>query len=394
MNRTQFAAPLLCLFLSVLWISAMMPGSTSAANAGMATDAASKDAPRLQRLQVGVPQRLNEGPLKGRFPSVIKTKDGTVSVAWEQDIAVPGRRPKQQIYARLAPDGSHFQPAVSLSTSNLKSRQPFLFSATTGVEAVFDQQDASSSFSILDSSLSSAGWSSPSRVASSLYNTALDPVGVQTGDGKIWVLWQQGHGGTWTDAVVQQVGGPQFNLSRDGSAARHPALAAGDHGDLYVAWIDHGNEKPGVSPGVKVRQWDGTRWIKLTPDPYGSADCSNPSLAFHDGNLYLAWAAGASPSSIRVRVWNGSSWGPAPAVLSKPAGSWPEIFVPASGNVYIVWTHKGVIYLQKNSEPAVSVSPGIAGATKPALFVDDNDAAYVVFQTGKMGGGIYYETTQ
>ena len=338
-------------------------------------------------LQVGTPQNLTNDAALESWPSVVGTGSGDILVAWQQNVPVKAKV-QQDIFVRTAPGGGPFNPSVDITNDPWNSREPDLVNTTAGVYAFFQESDPTTvKFKIEDSILSNGTWSAPALVFNSPTFTAFDASGVQTTDGNIWVAWQNGGSGsgTWTDALVEQLGQKKVDLSNDGSAIRHPAIAAGANGQLYVAWADDANESPGVKPGVHVRQWNGIKWSTL-PLPNNLAESAYPSLAYFNGNLYLVWRQGYPTRYLKERVWNGTAWSATTDLANGLNIVSPRIVIPPSGNIYITWANNGVIYLKKNSDPPVVVSGTVTGALNPSLYVDGNDVAYIVFQNGKKGG--------
>jgi hypothetical protein len=341
--------------------------------------------------RVPSPQQLSLTTAGGSAPTIVKTPDGTVIVAWQQNIP-PGKKIQQQIFARTSGDGINFDPVVNVSNSTNRAHDPYLFNGDGGaVHALYEQLlTGAAGFQIMNSDWISPTWTAPFRVSTQRSWTYQDPVGVQVPDGTFWFVTKVYFGsGTGTDAVVQHVGGSgqTFNLSQDGSAVRHPAIAEGINGQIYVGWLDHANERGGVSPGFKVRQWNGSTWTKL-PDVSREGFTAFPVLAYHSGLLYAAWPSHLGVLGIRERIWDGSVWG-GPTVLA--AYSRPrhlQLAVSADGNVFFAWDVGGVVYLQENGNPPLAVSSGIPKAQQPALYVDQNDQAYIAFQNG----AIWYVT--
>ncbi len=235
------------------------------------------------------------------------------------------------------------------------------------------QEPSRGTTSIARSDWSGAAWSAPQNVAGGDYIMSLNPIGVQASDGSTWLARWVRTTGNHSDIVVQQIGGPAFNVSHDGRAWRHPALVAGNSGEVYVAWIDHSSGPRGAAPGVRVAKVTSSGVIALrqpTTDYYAYW----PAVAYHGGQLYVVWLA-TGVRLVRERVWNGSAWGPE---ITLATGDTPRLAVTMGGNVYVAWENKGQIYLQENSAAPQIVS-GLTKAQQPALTVDGSENAHVAF---------------
>ena len=143
-------------------------------------------------------------------------------------------------------------------------------------------------------------------------------------DGKGYV--SEYGGGAWTLLG----GGP---LDADGNPSTNTfnaSLVVDDDGHLWAAWKEGGQ--------VRVARWDGFAWRYHSPS---GADGFNPSLAYADGSLYLAWYSNQAEG---VRVLR----------LEEPTGDWqavggtyradaygsPRIAVLPGGWPVLAWTEK------------------------------------------------------
>lgn len=331
------------------------------------------------------PLRLSQTSAGGSLPSITQASGGTVVVAWQQNVPL-GTKVQQEIFARSSADGLSFGPVSNISQSRTNSREPFLLNTADGnIHAFYQDLPGSvTTWQIIDSVWSAGAWYTPTLVSGVGTWTYQDPAAVQSTDGTVWYVTQAFFGGgTWTDAVVQKLGvtGPGINLSRDGSAVHRPAIVEGDNGQIYVGWLDHGNERPGITPGFKVRQWTGTNWVAL-PDPSNEGYAAFPALAYHSGLLYAAWPSQVAATGIKIRTWNGTVWSPITRLANSTGARFLKLVVTANGNMFAAWDKGGVVYLQENGNPAIALSTGLAYSQQPSLFVDDNDVAYVAFQNG------------
>lgn len=334
----------------------------------------------------------------GSLPSITKAADGTVVVAWQQN--VPYKTiVQQEIFARSSGDGVNFTPAASaasnVSNTTTNSREPYLLNLSGGGVEVFYEDLPSNikTWQIMSSTWNSGTWSAPLRMTTQATWTYQDPVAVQATDGTIWFATQTYFGNaTWTDTVVQQVGGSGlfYNLSKDGSAVRRPAIAAGDNGQVFAGWLDHANERgrpPTPGPGFKVQQWTGSIWTIL-PDPTNEGYNGFPALAYHNGLLYAAWPSAVGTLGIKEKTWDGLKWSAMNLLAPSSGARNLRLIVSQMGNIFITWDSGGIVYLQKNKNKPIILSTGVPRAQQPALFVDENDVAYVAFQNG----AIWYKT--
>lgn len=338
-----------------------------------------------------LPRKLSLTNSGGSLPTIVKTDDGNVVVAWQQNVPL-GLTVQQEIFARSSSDGINFNPQVNVSNTKTNSREPNLFDGDGGKAHLLyeDMSKGATRWQIMNSDWVSGTWSSPLRLTTQTNWTYQDPVGVQASDGTFWFATQTYFGsGTWTDALVQQVGGSGlfYNLSKDGSAVRRPAIAAGDGGQIFVGWLDHANEKPGIKQGFKVRRWNGSLWSSL-PDASSEGYNGFPALAYSNGLLYAAWPSAVGTAGIKERTWNGSAWSSILLLRQGSGARYLKMAVTAKGNIFIAWDKGGVVYLQENTSPPVVVSNGVPKGQQPSLYVDQNEVAYVAFQNG----AIWYAT--
>jgi hypothetical protein len=127
------------------------------------------------------------------------------------------------------------------------------------------------------------------------------------------------------------------------SAARAPSLVLDAEGNPVVAWL----ENNGRTDDVLVWRWNGVTWL-----PVGDMQRAGPTEAESQagpvslvldprGRPLVAWQAGASPSRIFVRAWDGSAWRPLGAPLSARedtlAGD-PSLALAPDGTPYVAWT--------------------------------------------------------
>lgn len=312
----------------------------------------------------GTPQNISSSASPDKWPSIVQNGGGDVVVAWEKDVSSSSK----DIYARIAPGGGAFNAAVNVSNSSALSLQPSLFrNGASDVDVVF-QEGTHLAYSVLHT----GAWSALSMLNTPGSN-AQNAVGAQATDAKNWVAWRMINSLSYNvDAL--QIGGGQYQLSSSGSAAT-PAIVAGANGQVFVAWLDKG---PAANRSdIMVSQWNGSAWVAL-PNP-GTG--TQPSLGFSNGKLYAVWLNG---TAIKQSIWSGSAWGAPTTVGSGTSPKTPKVFVPASGNVFVVWSDGGKIYLSKNGGAKTAVSGTVASSINPAIFVAANDVPYIVWQNGEI----------
>ncbi len=314
-----------------------------------------------------------------RNPSIGWSLNGDVIVAWEQDAYTNGTV-QQDVFARVLQIG-RFGPAVNISINSAQSREPSIFGVGQVASVLYQETSPGGSY-IARSDWSGAAWSAPQNIAGGDYVMSLNPVGVQASDGSIWLARWVRTVGSHSDIVVQQIGGSAFNVSNDGGAWRHPALAAGNSGEVYVAWIDHTYKPSGAVPGVRVAKVTPGGIVAL-PQPSTDYFAYWPSLVYRGGQLYSSWL-GTTVRLIRERVWNGSAWA---RTRTLTTGDTPRLAVTAGGNVFVAFENNGQIFLKKNSATPLLVSGSLSKAGQPALTVDGSGNAHVAFIAG---GDVWY----
>ncbi len=322
---------------------------------------------------------LTRDPAAQRNPSIGWSANGDVIVAWEQNVRINGV-PQPDILARVRQNGT-FGPITNISNDATPSSDPDVFSAGSFASVLY-QDGLPASSVIARSDWSGTAWSTPQAVTGGDYTTSLTPVGVQASDGSIWLARWVRTDGNHSDIIVQQLGGPTFNISNDDRGWRHPTLVAGDQGEVYVGWIDHTYMPKGWAPGMRVARVTTAGVVQL-PQPTTDYFAYWSGLAFHDGQLYAVWLA-TTAGAVRERIWNGSAWG---RQLGYGKGNTPSIAATAGGTVYVVWEKNGQIYLSKNVGKAQLISGSLTTASQPALAVDGSGHALVAFLAG---GDVWY----
>lgn len=117
---------------------------------------------------------------------------------------------------------------------------------------------------------------------------------------------------------------------------------------LYVAWVSNDT--------ILCRTFNGTGWSPVNPNPVQHSE--DPSLAVHDGLLYLAYTAAFSPSRIYIQTFDGVDWSvPSELEGSKPSSS-PTI---CSHNelLYLTYVSQSQLYYQTFDEENWSSPPTI-----------------------------------
>ncbi|MGB8646520.1 MAG: hypothetical protein WCF84_14875 [Anaerolineae bacterium] len=314
-----------------------------------------------------------------RNPSIECAGNGDVFVAWAQDVLKNGVA-QSDIVARVEQAGV-FGLAVNISNSAAASSEPWLFPVGTASSVVYPETVGGPE-SIFRSDWSGAAWSAPQLIAGGDYAGSEGPVGVQSTDGRVWLARWVHNSSRRSYLVVQQLGGPSFVVSQGGSVTRHPALVAGEAGEVYAVWVDHTSQPAGKAPGLRAAKVTASGVVQL-PQPSTDYYAYWPAAAYRGGQLYVAWVA-TSLGLVRERVWNGLAWA---RQVNIAKGDTPRVAVTAGQNVYVTWQASGRIYLKKNLLAPVVVSEGMRNASKPALAVDSAENAHVAFAAG---GDIWY----
>ena len=311
------------------------------------------------------PINLSNNASPDKLPNITINGSGDIVVAWEKDVSTT----KKDIYASIAPGGGSFNSPVNVTNSVPRSLQPDLFNVTpSDVYAVY-QEGAQLAYSILDS----GSWSAINTLSTS-GDSAKTASGAQATDGKKWVT-SIVVTSVMKDAWAIQIGVLQHRLSTSGSAFS-PSIAAGDSGKVFFSWLDKGPS--GTLSQIKVTQWTGSGWSAL---PDASSSGTQPTIAYSNGKLYAVWLAS---KTIKQRIWDGSAWGTVTTAGTGNAPKTPKVFVPASGNVFVVWSDQGKIYLAENGGTKRAVSGTVASSVNPAIFVDSGDIPYVVWGNGEI----------
>jgi hypothetical protein len=316
----------------------------------------------------GTPRNLsNDGAHTDKAPSITINGSGDIVVGWEKDLSTSSK----DVYARVAPGGGAFNPAVNVTHSSAASVQPDLFNVNpSDVYTVF-QEGNNLAYAILNA----GAWSAVTGL-NTAGTRAQNAAGAQASDGKLWVALRSLNTLAY-DVWALQIGGQQYKLSTSGSAAA-PAIATGANGQVFVGWLDKG---PSANRSdIKVKQWNGAGWVAL---PNATTSGSQPSLAYStaNGKLYAVWLKG---TAIQQSIWDGSTWGAITTVATGTSPKTPKVFIPASGNVFVVWADSNKIYLLKEGGLKRVVSGTVGSSKDPAIFVDNNDVPYIVWQNGEI----------
>ena len=156
-----------------------------------------------------------------------------------------------------------------------------------------------------------------------------------------------------------------------GSTALSVSIA-GDGTNPYAAWSEYmhsANNGSGydndTNPQIYVSQWNGTQWVamggSLNIDPSNWA--YDPSIAFLNGSLYVAWTerTPTGNAQLYVKTWNGTGWSlvGAGALNRAPGAGWayhPSLIADAASNtLYLGWVEqlalgqKAQVYISRYS---------------------------------------------
>jgi hypothetical protein len=160
---------------------------------------------------------------------------------------------------------------------------------------------------------------------------------------------QRYSGGTW-----QEFGGSldTFGISGGDGDARHPHLAAGSGGTVFLSYTD---DRGGVD-NIYVLEWDGTSWNELGGSGSGTG-ISNAAVKANRCHLdvdatgapLVTWIddEGGSAETVFVKRFNGASWeelagsASGAGILGQyvPGGN-PSIAVNGDGVPVVAWQQK------------------------------------------------------
>lgn len=134
----------------------------------------------------------------------------------------------------------------------------------------------------------------------------VDPVLASDGS-LLWLSWLDwdGQGGAVMVKTVDE-SFPAARISQWGSWCREPDMQVDASGIVHVVWEER-------SPSGSSVLWSkgGAGGFDQPQELSSGQLCSSPSLSIRpsDGALCLTWVDDAGTSSIRTRIWDGSSWG-------------------------------------------------------------------------------------
>lgn len=190
----------------------------------------------------------------------------------------------------------------------------------------------------------------------------------------------------WDGQRWVAIGKPLHVYSGYLSVARAPSLVLDAEGNPVVAWL----ENNGRTDDVLVWRWNGVTWLPvgdmLRAGPTEAESQAGPVSLVLDprGRPLVAWQAGANPSRVFVRAFDGSAWRPLGAPLSAREDTFagdPSLALAPDGTPYVAWTETdgrtpGQVYVRTWDGTAwkpLSAQAGGAGidrAYSPRLTVD------------------------
>lgn len=314
-----------------------------------------------------------------RHPTIGGPYGTSVIVAWEQDVSTVGGV-QQEVMARVG-SNSTFGPTLNISNNSAHSRAPTIFQKGS-VSTVLYEETSTGPTDVMSSDWTGTEWSSPECIAGGDYSLSFTPIGVQASDGSTWIARWVRTTGNFSDIIVQKIGGPAFNVSKDGRAWRNPNLVAGNNGEVYVAWVDHTYQPVGFKPGVRLAKVTASGVVamrQITSDYFAYW----PWLAYRGGKLYAVWL-GTTSRLIRERVWDGSAWS---RQIVIGTGDKPALAITPRGAIYVAWENNGQILLRRNLAPPAVVSSNVKGAEQVALTTAGTEDAFLAFVAG---GDIWY----
>ncbi|UJF32511.1 dockerin type I domain-containing protein [Paenibacillus hexagrammi] len=140
-------------------------------------------------------------------------------------------------------------------------------------------------------------------------------------NGKLYLTWQENDNSSISQLRIKSYDGTTWSFVDGGGAsglnyntamrANAPALAV-YNGELYVAWCEQSTKTQ-----LRVKKYDGTNWVLVDGgqstglNQNTNYDAYQARLAVFDGNLYATWHEGSPNYHVRVKKYDGISWGSA-----------------------------------------------------------------------------------
>lgn len=125
-------------------------------------------------------------------------------------------------------------------------------------------------------------------------------------------LYVAQYGSVWT-----QVGAGKLNINGSGTHVQSATLATNGTNPAicWVEYVDNENNRSlmTITPQLYCKQWNGSAWNTMGSGSLNqnSSDYVNdPSLAYYNGQFYVAWTE-RSPNGwpqVLVHTYNGSGW--------------------------------------------------------------------------------------
>ena len=256
-------------------------------------------------------------------PAVAVAPDGSVFYAW-----VDGRNGNHEIYVAKYTDANGWQQLAGsaeqggVSNSDSLSNSPSIAVDTSGNPVVaWTESDG------LQSDIHVAAWDpaansgtgawlavggSTSQGGVSNTGSAVAPAIKPTSAG-LTLGWLDESGGV-RNVYVRRFHGAQWielqgSATADGVSASATDVASFDittDGSLLaVAW----STSSGTASDVYVREWTGTSWHERSGSATGGGVSASigasldPTVAYHMGDLYVAWADGSNPDTIMSEIY-------------------------------------------------------------------------------------------
>jgi|GEM_PF-2444951 hypothetical protein len=354
------------------------------------------------------PAEVNDDPHDARqtAPSVTEDGNGTLHVVWVDDRDNEGT---EIYYSRLDRGAEHWTPNERVAPKGPGARRtdPDVAVDSLGAVHVVWQEYFDGDPEIYYSMRPATGgpWSLPERVNDDRGpGLQWSPVIAADTLGNVHVAWVDYREGT-ADIYSRRrdLGGEWSPSSRVNDRAegdqRAPAIAASPHGDVFLAWLDTRERRPGIQasrlPPASLVWWPNAR---LTEYEQAAVDGA-PGLAVDDsGQVHAVWPAREGGSSViraaRLRpVGEGSAFWE-PDRLAYTARNGAVLAVSADGgpggHVLVSWSesraagsriYAGLLPSSGLIEPwrldgAQSVSDGAV----PRALVDSRPRAHVVWQ--------------
>lgn len=193
-------------------------------------------------------------------------------------------------------------------------------------------------------------------------------VSIAVSNGVLYVAWDEWHTtnpngtfshiskyngtpGSWTPIDGGDAYGIRYNTTID-TAPTTPVYYLGNNiklidynNKLYAVWSEHQNGGPDYN--IVLKSYDGSSWSLISEKINDSDKAYYPSLAVHNGDLFIAYEEGSAPKHIRVKKYNPETGfinitpdGPL-NYNAAASGDHKPLLASDGTNLYAVWNETG-----------------------------------------------------